>query len=251
MRAGEIGLLTSAGIARVRVYLKPKVGLLSTGDELVELGNKPRHGQLVNSNIYILTARLQELDCEPVPIGIGRDSHDSIVEMLRTGLKTDLLISTGGVSVGEKDYVHECLQSLGFIKKFCKVAIKPGKPVLFGTVGETPVFGLPGNPVSSAATFELFAKPALRLLAGYPDQSPQMVRAELTGAVTPGRKREAFLWGYLKQIVLDFFFTPASRQGSGQNRSIQGANALLPLPPDEEEWKPGRRVEVMLLYSST
>ena len=132
LRAGEIGLLASAGIARVRVYPRPRVAILSTGDELVELGDIPGPGQIVNSNLHLLCARLRELDCEPIPIGIGRDTPDAITEGLLSGLKTDLLLTTGGVSVGERDHVQESLQALGFERKFWKVAIKPGKPILFG-----------------------------------------------------------------------------------------------------------------------
>jgi len=245
--AGEIALLASAGITRVRAYPRPRVAILSTGDELVELGEAPGPGQIVNSNLHLLIARLVELGYEPLPLGIARDTPEALSETIRSGLQADLFLSTGGVSVGEKDHVQETLNRHGFERRFWKVAIKPGKPVLFGTIGATPVFGLPGNPAATAATFELFVKPALRQLAGETGVKPVTRRATLTTPVKGGGNRQAFLWCRLEWDGEGYTVGVSGRQGSGQNRSIQGANALLALPVGTERLEAGERVEVLVL----
>ena len=247
LAAGAIALLASAGIARVRAYPRPRVAILSTGDELVELGEIPGPGQIVNSNLHLLVARLKELGCEPLPLGIARDTPDDLENAIRSGLQADLFLSTGGVSVGEKDHVQASLNRHGFQRRFWKVAIKPGKPVLFGTIGATPVFGLPGNPAATAATFELFVKPALRKLAGAAEVRPVTRKARLTAPVRGGGNRQAFLWCHLDWDGEEYRVSVSDRQGSGQNRSIQGANALLAIPPGTEALAAGERVEVLVL----
>lgn len=249
LRSGAIGLLASAGVEQLRVHPRPRVAILSTGDELVELGEIPGPGQIVNSNLHLLTARLRELDCEPLPIGIGRDTPEALVEAWQSGLQCDLLVSTGGVSIGERDYVQASLQRLGFTRKFWKVAIKPGKPVLFGTLGTTPVFGLPGNPAATAATCELFVRPALRRLAGHRQAQPTEIRVRLAAAVEPDRHRLTFIWGNLELQADELLFHPSQRQESGQNRSHQGAQALLPVAPELGRLPGGSCARAILLES--
>lgn len=244
---GEIGLLAAAGVAQVRVYPRPRVAVLSTGDELVELGAAMRPGQIVNSNSYLLTARLRELGCEVVPLGIGGDEPEALRALMQEGLKADLLVTSGGVSMGDRDLVQEVLRGLGFDLGFWKVAIKPGKPVLFGTVATVPVFGLPGNPAASAATLEIFVAPAVRLLAGAADPLPPRLPARLGGDIPAGGKRETFLWGRLRWAEGGYCFDPSLRQGSGQNRSLQGAHALLAVPGGAAPLAAGEVVEVLLL----
>lgn len=245
--SGEIALLASAGITQVKVQPRPRVALLSTGDELVELGELPGPGQIINSNLHLLSARLRELGCEPIPLGIGRDTPEALEETIQAGLRADLLLSTGGVSVGEKDYVQETLNRLGFERSFWKVAIKPGKPILFGQLAGTPVFGLPGNPAASAATFELFVRPALRLLAGHNDPLPPHLRGILAEDLRGGGKRQAFLWCRVDEEDGRYRVTPSHRQGSGQNRSLAGACALLPVAIGSPPLCAGDEVEVLLL----
>ncbi|MEJ2202063.1 MAG: molybdopterin molybdotransferase MoeA [Desulfuromonadaceae bacterium] len=188
--SGEIGLLAAAGISRVRIHPAPRIALLSTGDELVELGEVPGPGQIVNSNAHLLSARLREEGHQVVTLGIARDISADLQDKIARGLQADLLITTGGVSVGDRDLLQETLGHFGFKLGFWRVAIKPGKPVLFGTVQGTPVFGLPGNPAASAATYELFVRPALRQLSGFRDILPGHLRATLTAAVKGGNKRQ-------------------------------------------------------------
>jgi molybdopterin molybdotransferase len=245
--SGETGLLAAAGIERVRVHAIPRVALLSTGDELIELGETPGPGQIVNSNFHLLSARLREEGCTVIPLGIARDTVGDLDGKIAQGLKADLLITTGGVSVGDRDLVQETLKRHDFTLGFWKVAIKPGKPVLFGTAEGTPVFGLPGNPAASAATFELFVRPALRRLRGHADTLPARLRATLARPVSGGGQRQSFLWGELREQDGRYLFNPSSRQSSGQNRSIQGSQALLPVAVGSGPLAAGEEVEVLLL----
>jgi molybdopterin molybdotransferase len=245
--AGEIGFLAAAGIETVLVHPAPRVAILSTGDELVELGDPQTAGKIVNSNAYLLATRLREEGCEPILLGIARDTPGELATALQKGLRADLLLTTGGVSVGDCDHVQEALVKLGFTRKFWKVAIKPGKPVLFGMIKEQPVFGLPGNPAATAATFELFVRPALRRLAGFPATHFPRLRVALSEAIKGGGNRQRFIWGRLKIDNGSFSFTSAHYQGSGQNRSLQGAQALLPVAAESPDLPAGSEVEVLLL----
>ena len=247
IHSGEMGLLAAAGANRVKVYPKLRVALLSTGDELVELGTTPGPGQIVNSNFHMLSARLQEEGCTVVPLGIAPDDEAGLSQRIEEGLKADMLITTGGVSVGDRDYVQDTLRSHSFELGFWRVAIKPGKPVLFGKAQGTPVFGLPGNPASSAATFELFVRPAIRCLTGHQDPLPPRLRVTLKADVGCDDKRQSFIWGDLREESGRYLFTPSERQGSGQNSSIQGSIALLPVPPAGDGFSAGSDAEVILL----
>ena len=249
LHAGEIGLLACAGVEQVPVYPQPRVAIISTGDELVELGRVPGPGQIINSNLYLLMSRVRECGGVPIALGIGEDDPQALDSLITTGMHADLLISTGGVSVGEKDQMHKALARQGFQQKFWKVAIKPGKPVLFGTLGGKPCFGLPGNPAATAATFELFVKPALGRLAGQKDPLPARRSGVLATAVEGGGKRQAFLWCRLEWVDNGYRVTVPERQGSGQHRSIQGANALLAMPAGTGQLLPGDAVEVLVLRS--
>ncbi len=244
---GSIGLLASAGRARVRIYPAPRVAVLSTGDELVELGEHPGPGKIINSNAHMLAARLREEGYQPEMLGIARDCRENLESCMRRGLACDMLITSGGVSIGDRDFVQETLTKLGFERIFWKVAIKPGKPVLFGHIGSMPVFGLPGNPASTAATYELLVRPALRLLAGSRTPLPPRIKVRLLAPVKGGGKRQQFIWGRLYSEAGEIGFEPARIGSSGQNRSLHGSQALLPVAIDSSDLAAGDRVEVIML----
>lgn len=247
LQAGEIALLASAGVEQVSVYPRLRVAVISTGDELVELGQAPGPGQIINSNLHYLRTRLFECGCTPLCLGIGADNPRNLGELIDQAADADLIITTGGVSVGERDHVQATLQNRNFEKTFWKVAIKPGKPLLFGKLSGTPFFGLPGNPAATAATFELFVKPALRRLAGHAAVLPEKRSARLTHNVTAGGKRQSFLWCSLRWQQNEYQVSVSQRQGSGQSRCFADKNALLAVPTHVKALNSGDRVEVLLL----
>jgi molybdopterin molybdotransferase len=247
LKAGEIALLASAGVEQVCVYPRLRVAVISTGDELVELGQTPGPGQIINSNLHYLRTRLFECGCTPVCLGIGADDQKTLDQLIDNAIDADLIITTGGVSVGEKDHVQATLQNRSFEKIFWKVAIKPGKPVLFGKVDGVPFFGLPGNPAATAATFELFAKPAIKRLSGHIDVLPKKRTATLMHEVKGGGKRQSFLWCTLQWEKDGYRVAVSQRQGSGQNRCLTTKNAILAVPTNIQSLKQGDQVEVQLI----
>lgn len=247
LHAGTIAMLASAGIESCEVFSRPRVAVISTGDELVELGQNPNPGQIVNSNLYFLKTRLAECGFSLALVGSAADDLDKLVQCFNQALDADIIISTGGVSVGEKDLLQQALEKQNFRKIFWKVAIKPGKPLLFGVLGNRPYLGLPGNPGATAATFELFARPALKRLAGQVDILPEKRRAKLTHEVVAGGNRQAFLWCRLEWDKNRYLVTVSKWQGSGQNRCLAGANAILPVAVGTEKLEAGMDVEVLLI----
>ncbi|MEI7815788.1 MAG: gephyrin-like molybdotransferase Glp [Desulfuromonadales bacterium] len=166
IRPPEMNMLAGFGMALVPVFRRPTVAILSTGDELVELGRTPGPGEIVNSNTLSLASAVIEAGCIPRIIGIARDTRDSHLEKLGEGLKADVLITSAGVSAGDCDLVRDILEELGAKQLFWKVGIKPGGPTAFAMYGTTPVFSLPGNPVSTMITFDEFVRPALLRMQG-------------------------------------------------------------------------------------
>lgn len=248
LRAGEIGLLAANGNARVRVHRRLRVALLTTGDELVDLGTRPGPGRIVDSNRHLLAARLREEGCDVVSLGRAADDAADLEALLRRGLDADLLLTSGGVSVGDYDLVQESLNGLGFVPGFWKVAIKPGKPLLFGTVQGKPVFGLPGNPAASAVTFQLFVRPALRRLRGFEFSQAPRCRAVLAEPTPRTGDRQTFFWGRLHRAGQRCRFILSHAQGMGQNRSLKDANALLPVAADSPPLEAGTEAEVIVIY---
>jgi molybdopterin molybdotransferase len=230
--SAEIGLLATLGYARVRVYRRPRVAVLSTGDELAELGTEPGPGQIPNTNSYSLVAQLIETGAIPMNLGIARDRLEDIRARLAAGRAADVLISSAGVSVGEHDFVKEAFTELGASLHLWLVSMRPGKPITFGSLGSRPVFGLPGNPVSAMVTFELFVRPALRKMSGHRTLTRPMVRARaLAPIANPGARR-----GYLRvTLTRDGDALGAQLtgdQGSGILRSMVMADGLAVVAPD-------------------
>lgn len=248
IHSGETALLAAGGAERVSAYPAPRVAVITTGDELVELGKRPGPGKIVNSNCHFLASRLQEEGATVASLQMSKDDPEDLGACIDKGLAAaDLLITSGGVSVGDRDLVQKILKEKGFQKGFWKVRIKPGKPLLFGMLEGKPVFGLPGNPGSTALTFELFVRPTIRLLAGFRNPFAPRLRAQLGEAVRGDTQRQQFIWGTLEETAGALRFHPAARQVSGQNRSFQGAMALLPMPPGTVELPAGTDISVIVL----
>jgi len=242
---GEIGILASQNISRVVVYRRPKVALLSTGDELEPLGAELRPGQIVNSNVYVLTEMLRMVGAVPEPLPAASDDVSSIEVALRDALRFDVVLTMGGVSVGAYDFVQDAFRRVGIAPDFWKVRIKPGKPLTFGVHQGKPLVGLPGNPISAMVTFEVLVAPCLRRMLGDPKPHPQPVPALLTHPYRRRPGRVEISRGRVQRSGEQLEVTLHDRQGSGSLSSFVGVNALVILPSDQGELEAGDRVDVM------
>ncbi len=226
LRGGELGLLAALGVAELAVARAPRVAVIATGDELVDIATTPGHGQLVDSSAHMLAALIREAGGEPTYLGIARDDEAAVAALISRGLASDVVITTGGVSVGDRDHVHAALAAAGVKPELWKVAMKPGKPFAFGTHGATLVFGLPGNPVSTFTAFELFVRPALLAMQGAPAMRP---RAPVHLA-EPYRKAEGRAHYLRARVVREASGLVAhvhAKQGSAMLSSLVGCNALV------------------------
>ncbi len=251
LRPQEIGLLATVGRARVAVVPAPRVAVLSTGDELVEASATPGPGQIRNSNGPMLLALAARAGAAARSLGIARDRLDSLRPLVEEGLRDDVLVLSGGVSAGVLDLVPGVLAEAGVVAHFHKVAMKPGKPVLFGSrdVGDrrTLVFGLPGNPVSSLACFALFVRPALRRLAGHADAGPRTVPAVLAEDFPYRTDRPTYHPARLEVTAGGWRVRPVPWFGSADLRGLTQADALLPLPAGDHRHRAGAAFEVLPL----
>ena len=247
IRPAEIGLLASTNRTHVTVYRRPRVAILSTGDEIVDVDEDISDGKIVDSNSYSLTALVLEAGAIPIRLGISRDTSEDLEAKLRSGLAGDVIITSGGVSVGEFDFVKGALDALGTSMEFWKVAMTPGRPFAFGTIQDSLVFGLPGNPVATMVTFELFVRPALLKMCGYSRLYRPVVRARLLSDLqkSPGRKQ--FLRMQLFERDGQFYATQTGAQGSGILKSMSLADGLAITHEDQTLIRGGEEVEVMLL----
>lgn len=250
VRPAEIGMLASLGKSMVRVHQRPRVAVLSTGDEIVELGETPRHGKIVNSNAHALAAQLREAGGVPLLLGIGRDDPEGLLEMLERARAADMVITTGGVSMGDYDYVPDVLQRWGVKLAFAKVAMKPGKPVVFGMKENVAVFGLPGNPVSAMVSFEQFVRPALRKLTGATRLFRPVFEAEIgpeAGTLSSKGGRLEFVRCRVERTSAGYRVVGLKRRSSGMLSTLLDANALAILPPGGSSLGPGDRVKVQIV----
>ncbi|MBE9535707.1 MAG: molybdopterin molybdotransferase MoeA [Proteobacteria bacterium] len=243
----EVGMLALMGKPFVSVYRKPTVAILVTGDEIRDLDEPFDENKITNSNGYALAAQVEEAGGVPVRLAIARDSKGDLRTKLSEALKSDIVVSSGGVSMGYHDYVKEVLQDLGVEIKFWRVDMRPGHPVAFGRKAEKPVFGLPGNPVSTMVSFEQFARPLIRAMAGHTSPYRPVVEAIVTEDVSskPGRKH--FLRGILSYEDGHYNVCSAGAQGSGILLSMSRSNCLIVIPDEGGQFKAGAKVKVQLL----
>lgn len=246
MWPGEIGLLASQNIDRVPVFRRPKVAILSTGDELRPLGEELEPGMIINSNMYVLTEMIRALGAIPVPLPTAPDALPEIETSLRTALEADVVITTGGVSVGEYDFVNEAFANVGIELGFWKVRMKPGKPVSFATYRGKPVVGVPGNPISAMVAFEVLIAPCLRKMLGDPRPHPEPVVARLRAAYRRRPGRIEIARGFATREGDEVVVTLHHLQGSGSLPSFVGVNALVILPADKAEFAAGDKVQAIL-----
>ena len=248
---GDIGVLASLGVVNVPVRVKPKIGILSTGSEVIEPFRSPAPGQVRNSTAPALYAACMELGAEPIDLGIARDEPEELEEKLEEGLRYDILITTGGVSAGAYDYVQRVLPELGVEVRFHKVAIKPGKPILFGTYGDgnqrTLVFALPGNPVSTLLTFREFVAPAVRAMQRRSDR-PMRFGAVLEERIEKSDDKRWFIRGVLhRDDEGKLVVGRTGTQSSGALSSMSRADCIIILDEGTGSLDRGATVDIELL----
>lgn len=249
---GRLNLLASAGHVVVTVHRRPRVAILASGDELRELGEPLGAHDIVNSNAHAIAAAVREAGGVPELLGIAKDTLEDHRAKIDAASGADVLLTIGGVSVGTHDFVRPALEAVGVTLELWKVAMRPGKPLAFGRRGAQLVFGLPGNPVSSQVSFELFVRPALHRLQGRRDVVKRALKARLVGDGM--KKKPGFTIFARGRATVDeggqLALTLDDKQGSGQVSGLARANALCVLPADSEGVRTGDLVEVVLLDGS-
>ena len=242
----QLGVLASIAHDQPTVHRTPRVAFMGSGDEIVDLDQRGEilaGKKIATSNSYTLDGLLRRAAAEPRNLGIARDTKDSLRQHLESATGADLLITTAGVSVGEHDLVRDVLQELGGELKFWRIAMRPGAPVGFGILGRIPWIGLPGNPVSTMVTFELFVRPAIRRLQGHELPFRRTVRVVAREPITLGPK----LRHYLRAVVTGQEARLTGPQGSGILTSMARANALLIVPADMPNVPAGTELDAVLL----
>jgi len=242
----QLGVLSSIAHDAPLVHRRPRVAFMGSGDEIVELDERDAilaGTKIASSNSYTLDALIRRSAAEPVNLGIARDSKESLRDHLRGGQGADLLVTTAGVSVGEHDLVREVLQELGGDLKLWRISMRPGAPVGFGLLRGVPWIGLPGNPVSTMVTFELFVRPAIRRLQGHALPFRRTVPVIVREPITLGPK----LRHYLRAIVEEGEARLTGPQGSGILTSMARANALLIVPADMPTVPVGTELQALIL----
>lgn len=246
LTAADVGLIASLGLTEVAVVRRLKVALLSTGDELCSLGETLQPGQVFDSNRYTLSARLASLGCEILDLGVARDSLAALAAAFRQALSADLVMTSGAISLGETDFIRALLDQLGRVD-YWQIAMRPGRPMAFGRIGQNLFFALPGNPLAALVTFDQFVRPALLTLMGVQPVSPTLgIPAICDTALGKPAGRTEFLRGIVRSVDGALHVTTAGAQGSGILRSMSLANCYIVLPPECVSVAVGDAVQIEL-----
>jgi len=243
---GELGLLASVGKSQVPIFAQPVVAIIPTGDELVPVEKRPEWFQIRNSNAVSLSAQVAGAGGIPHCLAIAPDRPDALRSLIQEGLNADLLLLSGGVSAGKYDFVEQVLADLGAEFYFQSVALRPGKPLVFGRAAGKFFFGLPGNPVSTFVTFTLFARPTLAVLGGADFEAPLFLRARLDKSFQQRSGLTAFLPARLERPSADPVVSLVRWQGSGDLVGVAAANCFAVIHPEETSVAAGDWVDVML-----
>ncbi|MDA0999690.1 MAG: molybdopterin molybdotransferase MoeA [bacterium] len=247
LNAAAVGMLANIGRANIYVHQRPRVAILATGEEVVDLGQPLGVGQIYNSNTYSLAAQVTEAGGEPLLLGIARDNPRDLARHMRDGLAADVLLTSGGVSVGDFDLVKGTLGDMGSDMHFWRVRMKPGKPMAFGSIQGQPVFGLPGNPVSTMVSFELFVRPALLKMQGKKEIFRPKVEAAIQHPLRKSPERRHYVRSVVSFRESGWEVRAVEAQGSNILHSMVRANALIVFPEFETELNPGDQVQVVIL----
>jgi len=246
LRPQEIGMLSAMGSTSLAVYRRARVAILATGDELLEPGSTPAPGKLINSNSYSLAAQVLDAGGDPVLLGIAADTLEDTCEKIRAGLNADLVVITGGVSVGDRDFVKAAIEELGGSIAFWKIDMKPGKPLAFAMLEGKPIFALPGNPVAAMVSFELFVRPSLLKAMGHRSLFRPAIKATLQEPAANKGRRPHLVRGIVSQRDQRYLVSTTGNQSSGRLSSLILGNGLIKFPP-ETAHAAGDEVEVILL----
>jgi molybdopterin molybdotransferase len=244
---GVAGVLATVKQTDVTVYRQPRVAILSTGNELEDINDPLDPDRIPDANSHALAAQVRALGMNPVMLGIARDDQTELERYLRSGLEYDVLLVSGGTSVGVHDYVRPTVETLGVEMKFWRVEMKPGHPLAFGTTPRGVFFGLPGNPVSSMVCFEQFVAPALRNMTGHARVFRRTLRARLTRAFKHRPGRTEFVRVVLIRDGDGYAATPTGAQGSGMLISMARADGLMVVPADSGGIEAGEFATIQLL----
>src|SRR6202171_2957631 len=245
--AAELGLAAALGFPRLPVRRRPRLAVMSTGVELVEVGEKPGRGQIVDSNRWALLAALREAGAEVRSLGIGPDEPEPLLKLVTNALaEADVLVTSGGVSVGTHDLIKPLLESLGTVH-VGRVKLKPGKPFTFATIGDKVAFGLPGFPVSSLVTFEVFVRPALRKMQGFTQLQRPALPVRLGYDARAAADRTEYQRVTLRRDGRELVAESTGSQSSSRLMSLAGAHALVRIAPGDQGIKAGTTVEAMIL----
>ncbi len=246
LRPQDTGMASSFGYDRLKVFKKPKVGIISTGNEIVNAGDKREEGQIYNINAYSLAGQIIEMGGEPVILGIASDSKENLINLIENGIdqNVDILISSGGISAGNFDFVREVLDEHGSVY-FHQVMMRPGKPFSYGKIGKTLFFGLPGNPVASMISTEILVKPLIKKLGGASVWQPFYISAIIDQNI---KKNKGLT--YIYRVVLNkrgssYYAKLTGAQGSGILRSMVEADGLAVISEDIGNIKQGDKIEVI------
>ncbi len=243
--SSELGLLASVGYTQVSVFRRPFVAIISTGDEVVASDRQPEWFQIRESNAALLAAEVQSAGGLPRELGIARDEKSALRSMMEQGFQSDMVALSGGVSAGKYDLVKDVVAELGAEFFFDSVAIRPGKPLVFGRARGKFFFGLPGNPVSTLVTFRLFVRPALQALAGEPFESPIWLRARLARDLRQKEGLTRFIPAHVEMRGRQAVAEPVPWQGSGDLAGLASANGFVVCYPEQTELSAGSWVNVL------
>ncbi|MCP2520842.1 molybdopterin molybdotransferase MoeA [Candidatus Aminicenantes bacterium AC-708-M15] len=252
LNSTHIGLLSALGIVEIEVYIKPKVGILATGEELKDLNEPLLQGSIRNSNTYTLIAQIKSAGAIPLNYGKTGDNPNEIKNIIEENLNNcDIFLTTGGVSVGKYDYVREAVESIGAERKFWKVAQKPGMPLAFYVLKRENklkyIFGLPGNPGAVMITFEEYVRPLIYLLSGRKNYLPQEIEAKFTHDLKKKKGRLNFIRVKIFFENGEYYISESGPQGSGFLKTLANANGIALIPEDVEYIKAGTKVKVHIV----
>ncbi len=247
IRPQEMGMLAAIGMTEVSVIKRPSVAILATGSELVEANRSPGPGQVRNCNNSSLIGLVKKYGGIPANLGLARDDAEELRKKLVAASEHDIVITSGGVSVGEHDLVKKILAELGAEMKFWKVCMKPGKPLAFGIINSKPVFGLPGNPVSVIVSFEQFVRPAILKMMGRKKIRKPTITAILEDGIEKSADRVHLIRAKINKRDGKYYVSQTGPQGSGILRSLVLADGLIILPKETTHVKAGEEVSVMML----